>query len=268
MPIVNQNVDKNDLSKGPVIRLVGRFFEKSNVVAHKHDFTEIILVTQGNCHVQIGTKTLYGKPGDLFIIPPDVPHIQIEEELVGTSYIGFHHLPEIFDTSFRMISLQNEIFLIRWIEDIIDLHTFIFSSKPYVEVVCGLLNAVISRIKQIEQHLKGNVLTHPKLQKAMDIINRDITQHISVEQIASEVDLSESHLTALFIKHNGCGLIKYQQKQRMRLACRYLLDPYVTVSQAAKQCGYEDVNFFIRVFRKNHNLSPGKWRKQFSTLND
>jgi AraC-like DNA-binding protein len=79
------------------------------------------------------------------------------------------------------------------------------------------------------------------------------------------VDLSESHLSSLFRKYIGDAPIKYQQKQRMRLACRYLLDPYLTVGQAAKQCGYEDINFFIRIFRKNYNLSPGKWRKQFSS---
>ncbi len=241
----------------------GHRLANTNVRSHAHDFTELILVTQGTTIIKSEDKTLTATAGKLVIIPPRLSHWQIENEYVGTSYVGFYHAPEIFDTLFRIISLKNETYLTRWLEDIIDLHTVIYNSDSYTEIAVGLLQAIISRIKQIEQHQQDTVEIHPRAQKALDYIQNHLIEPIAVEEIAENVDISASYLTKLFKKHLGCSPIQYQQKQRMQLACRYLLNPYMTVKQAAHRCGYDDVNFFIRLFQKNHKVSPGKWRKKF-----
>jgi AraC-like DNA-binding protein len=263
----NQNVSGFSL---PTIYPAGRRFAATNVRAHAHDFTELILVTQGECLVKIETdspqpdeKSLVVEPGNLLVIPPHLSHTQIEKDYVGTSYIGFFHDPEVFDSSFRVISLKNEIYVSRWIDDIIDLHTIIRENNPYASIVVGLLQAVTERLKQIEEQQKTAVMMHPLVQKSIEMIHEKLTEIISVEEIAESVDLSSSYLTKLFKKHLGCGPIQYQQQQRMHLACRYLLNPYVTVKQVAAKCGYDNVNFFIRLFKKNYKISPGKWRKKF-----
>jgi AraC-like DNA-binding protein len=248
-----------------MLTTTGHRLARNNVRNHAHDYTELILVTQGNCIVKTAEKTLSGKAGDLFIIPPRLSHFQPEEDWVGTSYIGFYCRKNCFDSSFRVISLKNEIYIPRWIEDLIDIHTLIMDSTLYEEVAVGILSSIIARIKQIELHLEETKATHPILRKAIETIQNSYTKVISVEQIAESADISASYLTKLFKRHLGCSPIQYQQKLRMRLARRYLLNPYMTVKQTAHKCGYESTNLFIRQFKKNHKISPGKWQQQFIT---
>jgi AraC-like DNA-binding protein len=247
-----------------LLTTTGHRLANTNVKWHAHDYTELILVTQGKCIIQSEDKTLIGSAGDLFIIPPHLSHFQPEKELVGTSYLGFYHLKEDFDSSFRIISVKNDMYITRWLEDIIDLHNVIIDIVPYTQIVIGLLNSVIVKLKQIEEHLETAESIPPKLKKAIETIQSNIINNISVEQIAESADISASYLTKMFAKHMKCSPIQYQQKLRMQLACKYLLNPYMTTKQTAKKCGYENINLFIRLFRKHYKISPGKWRKQFS----
>lgn len=237
----------------------------TGVRAHAHDYTELILVTQGNFIIQTEDRMLLGKVGDLFVIPPYCSHTQPEKGLVGTSYIGFYHKPEDFDSSLRAISLTNEPFLLRWFEDIVDLHNIIIDSKPYTEVATYLLTAIVVRLKQIERHIETAGLINPQLQKALEYIKNNAIKTISVEQIAESAGISSSYLTKLFKHTLGQSPIQYQQKLRMQLACKCLLSPYMTVKHTARRCGYDNISLFIRIFRKHYNMSPGQWHDKFYT---
>jgi AraC-like DNA-binding protein len=247
-----------------LLTTTGHRLANTNVKWHAHDYTELILVTQGKCIIQSEEKTLIGTPGDLFVIPPHLSHFQPEKELIGTSYLGFYHNEKDFDSSFRVISVKNDMYITRWLQDIIDLHNVILDIIPYTQIVIGLLNSVIVKLKQIEEHLETAQSIPPKLKKAIETIQNNIVNTISVEQIAASADISASYLTKLFAKYLNCSPIQYQQKLRMQLACKYLLNPYMTTKQTAKKCGYDNINLFIRIFRKHYKTSPGKWREQFS----
>jgi two-component system response regulator YesN len=46
----------------------------------------------------------------------------------------------------------------------------------------------------------------------------------------------------------------------MERAKALLADPYVSVAEVANRIGYEDPNYFVRVFRKTVGVSPNRWR--------
>lgn len=256
----------------PITYPAGRRLANTSVRAHGHDFTELILVTQGQCLVKIEVKSgrkmkeknIEVFPGDLLIIPPHLSHTQIEKGYVGTSYIGFEHKPEAFNCRFRVVCVKNDLYIARWMDDIIDLHTTIHNNEQNSAIAASLLKAVATRIEQIEHHQKDVLMIHPAVQKSIEFIHSQLTKTISVDQISEHADMSSSYLTKLFKQTFGCGPIHYQQQQRMHLACRHLLNPYITVTQVAQKCGYGNVNFFIRVFKQNYKISPSKWRQSFA----
>ena len=248
----------------PLISTTGHRLANNSVKSHAHDYTELIMVTQGGCKIQTENTELSGSAGDLFVIPPELSHSQPEIDLVGTSYIGFYHPKNYFDFSFRVISLKNELYIPRWLDDLIDLHTQAIDNILYEELAVGILHSILMRIKQVEHHLRSIESMNPILVKATEKIHSNLTQVISVEDIAESANISSSYLTKLFKIHLNCSPMHYQQKLRMQLACRHLLNPYYTVKQISKKCGYDNVNLFIRLFKKNYKTSPGAWRKQFT----
>ena len=86
-------------------------------------------------------------------------------------------------------------------------------------------------------------------------------QPIDVPALAAQSHVSTSHLTALFRRKFRCGPLRYHQNLRMSLARRLLLNPYLSIGEIAQNCGYEDVNYFVRLFRKRHEVPPAKWRQ-------
>ena len=46
----------------------------------------------------------------------------------------------------------------------------------------------------------------------------------------------------------------------MRLAVRLLQTSTASVKEISAQCGFDDVSYFCKVFRKVHSLTPGEYR--------
>ena len=80
--------------------------------------------------------------------------------------------------------------------------------------------------------------------------------------IASAVEVSESHLSRVFSTWTGGTFGDYVRGERMRRAETLLRDRAVPVKQVAVQCGYPDDSYFGKVFRAAHGISPGAWRLQ------
>ena len=97
--------------------------------------------------------------------------------------------------------------------------------------------------------------------EATRFLERNLVDAVTVGDLARLVDLSPSHLTALFRAHLGCPPLKYQQRLRLALARKLLRDSYLRVGEVAAACGYADPNYFIRVFRAAAGVTPSRWRR-------
>ena len=229
----------------PLVRLANRFSGRSDVATHAHDFIEFILVTRGVLSIFSDDLGLKGQVGDFFVIPSRMPHLQVEEDIVETTYIGFTWDNEPFDTQFRKVNLKNEFFISKWMEDIVHMHIRPDKGDLHSMAQSCLLMTIIRKLQNYEHECNFIRSIHPKIQDALEIIDHNLTKPISVAQVAEAVDISESHLSALFKQYTGYSPIRYQQIMRMKLACTHLQNPYLKISQVAHYCGYEDVNFFI-----------------------
>lgn len=102
------------------------------------------------------------------------------------------------------------------------------------------------------------------LQKSIDYI-RDNYQHtdISVAEAASVSGMSTVHFGRLFKSVYHTTPIKYITSLRMERAKELLAhDRQSTVSKISEMCGYSDVFYFSKVFRKELGITPGAYRRQ------
>jgi len=102
------------------------------------------------------------------------------------------------------------------------------------------------------------------LQRAIQFVEARIDSPISVREVAELVGVSTSHLTTLFHKATGGGVLAYQTALRMSRA-RQLLDTTAeSIGNIAQECGYGDAFYFSRIFRRHHGMSPTEYRNRFS----
>ena len=65
---------------------------------------------------------------------------------------------------------------------------------------------------------------------------------------------------ALFSQQSGFTLSAYLTQARMGRAAALLSDPSVRIADVAYAVGFEDPNYFSRVFRKFHGKPPSHFR--------
>lgn len=110
------------------------------------------------------------------------------------------------------------------------------------------------------------VVSSPEMSKEMlDIlryIELNITKEIREEDIAEYCHYSVSYFSKLFHKVIGISFRDYICNKRIDMAKRLLVDEKsAKIAFIAYQCGYHDVSYFSRIFKKKTGLSPGVFRQ-------
>lgn len=246
----------------PQVRFAHRFLSSRPVAFHEHPCLELVLVTHGTCVIRVGRSSLTGRRGDVFLLPARVPHNQVGTGLVGTFYIGFLAGANRLEEVPQVIPTTGDRYARVWIKTIVELNR---DTDTPSTLLSGLLTALLARLKHLQRRIVSPTVPHPKIEFALDYIRRHLSKPPSVQTISRAVGISPSHLRTLFHRHVGVSPKQYQKSLRMDLARQRLADPYPSIKEVAVECGYHDVNLFIRLFRAQHGQSPGRWRQHIAT---
>jgi AraC-like DNA-binding protein len=226
---------------------------------HSHGAPEIVLVVRGQYSIAIGEQVLPGRPGTLFVLPPGVPHAVRSPGAWASRYVVFEQPLRMLDETPRALDVRREPRVARWMKD---LHELNQKERRLDDAVAdGLLFAILSQIARLEEQHRAVAALHPALERATRFIQEHLTGHIDSETLARNVYLSHGHLCRLFQAQFGCAPRTYQLRLRLEHSRRLLRDPYLTVKEVAARSGFDDVNYYVRLFRREYGKPPGAWRR-------
>lgn len=100
------------------------------------------------------------------------------------------------------------------------------------------------------------------LERAMRYLEARVDGNIQVSELAALVDMSPSHLSALFRQATGSGPAAFHTSLRMSHARNLLDTTSLSVREIAAAVGYTDPLYFSRHFRRLHGLNPTSYRAQ------
>ncbi len=98
------------------------------------------------------------------------------------------------------------------------------------------------------------------VQKAITVIEYDLTADLSLAGIAKMLDINPSYLSTIFKKETGQTLTEYVNRKRMETAMKLLETTRLQVQTVAQQCGILDVHYFSRMFKKHTGVTPKMYR--------
>jgi AraC-like DNA-binding protein len=84
---------------------------------------------------------------------------------------------------------------------------------------------------------------------------------MSLEEMALEVELSESRMRALFRSNLDLSPTQYVHQLKMKKAAKELSDTYKRVTKIAAKLGFESNSHFTRSFKKAYGMTPTQYRK-------
>lgn len=99
-----------------------------------------------------------------------------------------------------------------------------------------------------------------EIAKAIEFIHLHYREKLTLDYVASLVNMNSAYFSRLFKKEVGMGFAQYLTEYRIGIACELLRGKELRVAEVAEQTGYEDDNYFSKVFKRVTGCSPTQYR--------
>jgi AraC-like DNA-binding protein len=122
-------------------------------------------------------------------------------------------------------------------------------------------------IRLIQSQRLGQILSQPsntnksRLHFVMDYISQNLTEKIAIDTLSRKAYLSRNNFFKMFREQFGLSPLEYINRERIKLAKNLLAEDDDSVSEVSHQCGFNDTNYFVRLFHRMEGITPGMYRQ-------
>ena len=240
---------------------------------HYHAEIQIIRVRDGCTNITINNETYFCHPGDILFCRGGEPHsiCPISGQNCVVDFIA------ISPTIFRFITRANyqvkrhiprEELREKGLEEFSN-HMFVSVRKELKEQALGYQEAIQSLLELFLVYYTRYFLVDPpqkveppkyanliRLQKAMNYIDQNYSQEITLQKIAEIMGYEACHCSKMFKKLIGMNFIAYLNNVRVKKAIEKIYWTDLSITQIAFECGFHNVRNFNRVFKTVTGQSP------------
>jgi two-component system response regulator YesN len=112
---------------------------------------------------------------------------------------------------------------------------------------------------------KRSNAANTKVGEMMDYIEKKYYRPISVDSIADEVGLNRCYAGRLFKQYNNLSMVDYINHVRINKAVELLNQTDMKVFEIAEKVGFNNTHYFIKIFKKLMDMTPGQYKEQLSS---
>ncbi|WP_412463646.1 AraC family transcriptional regulator [Flavobacterium mekongense] len=98
---------------------------------------------------------------------------------------------------------------------------------------------------------------------SIDFIKKNIRESISLKDLSDKACMSTTSFYRYFKRELGMSPIEYILNEKIKHAKKLLSNPNIHVNEVSYASGFEDCNYFIRLFKKYEGVTP----KQYQLMN-
>ena len=136
-----------------------------------------------------------------------------------------------------------------------------FVSQPHYRAMARLIDG---HIRLLYQHAETQTLSG--CHWAVKNIRHDIETHfageLSLKREAQLYFLNEKYVGRIFKRETGCTFHQYLNRIRLRHAARQLRESERTVLDISLECGFQNVTYFNRLFKREFGMAPSAYRRE------
>lgn len=253
-----------------------------NVNSHTHNYYEFYFFLEGNVSMNIEGTLFPLKPGDVVIIPPNVPHhallhdgqlpyrrfvfwisieycndlLQLSPDYVYlmqhtriTKHYVFHYDIIAFNT------LQSKVF--RLIEE---LHSSRFGRDAKITLCVNDLILHLNRSIYEMEHPKPRHEEQDLYQNLLLFIEDHLDEDLTLDYLAEHFFVSKYHIAHVFKENLGLSIHQFIIKKRLRM-CQEAILSHTSISDVYLMYGFKDYSSFFRAFKKEFGMSPKEYKE-------
>ena len=103
-----------------------------------------------------------------------------------------------------------------------------------------------------------------KMKLILKFVENNYMEKITIEDVAKEVNLSQSHFMKYFKNTMGTSFIDYLNEYRLTMASRLLISSDSSILDIAAEVGFDNLSYFNRSFKKRFQQTPREYRKRYA----
>ncbi len=254
---------------------------RSEELMHIHDNGfEFLLFIDGDVNYFLETSIYSMKPGDALLIPPNSIHGYLTK---GDS--NYERIPLHIQRSLLISLSTEETSLLEAFQDpehpIIhfndtEMSQFIYHADTIIQSetekahghdilslahLLFLLLIISTTCRNTRSSAQTRDISPAIIRRTINYINLYLTENLTVQGIADDLNISSSRLSHLFKEYTGSSIWHYVMAKRLVLARSLLLEGK-SVMDACYESGFRDYAHFHKTFSKAFRISPGKFLKE------
>jgi AraC family transcriptional regulator len=138
----------------------------------------------------------------------------------------------------------------------------LYGESLAIALIVYLLSRYAARRYTPEVYKRG--LPGYRLKRVRDYVGDNLTEDLSLSQLAALSGVSPRYFAELFRQSMGCPPHRYVLLQRIERAKQGLRDPTFSVTQAGVDAGFQNPSHFARVFRKFVGVSASRFQSDWT----
>lgn len=247
---------------------------------HWHEQIEILYFKSGSAFIRCNSMPIYVKAGDLVIVNSNDLHLGVSLSdnlnyycIILDTSILYSKTIDICDTKYITPIAQNYIVFRNKISDdkavTACIDNFI---KEYTEREIGfelalkfclyqlftlLLrnhSAYTMSSQQYNKRIKNLEIFNPVLQ----YIENHFNEELNIDMLSKMANMSKYYFCHSFKELTGKTFTEYLNIIRINKSELMLKSSSMNVTEVAEACGYNDLNYFSRLYKKYKNVPPSK----------
>ncbi|MEF3304085.1 response regulator [Paenibacillus sp. GYB003] len=106
------------------------------------------------------------------------------------------------------------------------------------------------------------------VRKIKQFVEKHLVDDVSLQAIADSMYMHPVHVSRIFKLETGENLSDFVLRLKMEKAAALLADPSLKNYEVALRLGYQNPNYFIKVFKKYYSVTPQEFRQKLETVGD
>ena len=252
---------------------------------HKHNYIELIYMCKGKTrHTINSSDKVELNEGEILLLGADAEH-EVDAAEMGDIAVNFIIKPEFFNVTLDLVGYGNSIynfimtelsengdecFMKFDVSDMLPIKNLIenmiwflkFSDNENFNVQNTTMGLIFAELSERTETLKsGQSLKYEQeiaLKTAQYIESSFKTARLS--ELAEKLHLPVVTLSRMIKAYNGDSFKEWLQKKRLQEAEKLIVHTKIPITEIIYSVGYENTNFFYKMFSNKYGCSPKEYR--------
>ncbi len=240
---------------------------------HTHPSYMFILPFDDRTSVSVGGRVLTSQPGKVSAYSPGVPHhempadqppryaaIMVKKTFFDSQlssyaeWTGITFRGESFDAPRGLMSTLKR-FMVEADNRIPGCDEVLRAIG--IELCHALIRAMLGL-----QHGADRVGARMEIERAVEYIYTNLSEKITVEDLARAARMSASHFARVFREEVGIPPITYLERARMERVKKLMAAGDKNITEMAMECGFSSPGYLSERFSKHFGISPSEYMKR------